>query len=189
MVRVTRRLSAGATLAVAVGVFAGSIGLAAGASTPDRVTTSIDFSVVDPYYSAVCGTPVLFFNQGTMSSTLFRDEAGAVTREIDTNRHDTVGWEAPATGGRIQFPNSATLITIYPDGTGPGSPAVVTGSGLNDKIPGVPAEAGLAVFSAHIDHLDADGVPIVAFDALLRTEGHADDPAAFDAATCAALGA
>jgi hypothetical protein len=63
----------------------------------------------------------------------------------------------------------------------------VTGYGLSAKVPGIPADAGIAVFAGHVAFIDPDGVPIVAFDELVSIRGHTSDPTVFEAAVCAAL--
>ena len=179
---VKRLLIVGLTVAAALLVMPSG----AGAAPPRIVTIHVDVSVVDSYFTQLCGFEVRFFNVGTFNSKLFVDETGTIVREIDTYPADKAGWSSPASGRSIAFP-SATLITEYPNGTALGSPATVTGTGLSAKIPGIPADAGIAVFAGHVAFIDPDGVPIVAFDQLLSITGHSSDPAVFEAAVCAAL--
>jgi hypothetical protein len=160
---------------------------AAGAGPPRIVTTHVDVSVVDSYFTQLCGFEVRFFNVGTFTSKLFVDEEGTIVREIDTFPGDNAGWSSPASGRSIVFPATAKLVTEYPNGTALGSAATVTGTGLSAKVPGIPADAGIAVFAGHVAFIDPDGVPIVAFDQLLSIRGHSSDPAVFEAAVCAAL--
>ncbi len=145
----------------------------------------MNVSVVDSYFTQRCGFEVRFFNVGTFSSKLFVDETGTIVREIDTYPGDNVGWSSAS--GSIVFPNGAMLGTEYPNGTALGSPATVTGHGLSAKVPGIPADAGTAVFAGHVTFIDSDGVPIVAFDQLVSIKGHSSAPAVFEAAVCAAL--
>ena len=159
----------------------------AGADTPRIVTTKVDVSFPDGYFMQRCGFEVRFFNVGTLNSKLFVDRTGSIIREVDTTQGDKVGWSSPASGRSNVFPNAATLVTDYPNGTAIGSAATVTGTGLSGKLPGLPADAGIAVFAGHVAFIDADGVPIVAFDQFVSSNGHSNDPAAFDAAVCAAL--
>ncbi len=180
-----RRLVTGLSVSVAATLtLAGS----ASAVPPKIVLTSVDVSVPDTYYTSLCGAPIDFFNVGTFDAKLFMDRSGTVTREVDTSQGDTAGWTNEADGATISFPATAQLSTDYPDGITPGSPATVTGNGLSAKIPGLPADAGQAVFAGHVLFIDPDGVPIVSLDQFLYSTGHANDPAAFDAAVCAALG-
>jgi hypothetical protein len=171
---------------VATAVFFASAG-GAGASPPRLVTTEVDLSVVDSYFTELCGFEVRFFNVGTFSSKLFVDETGTIVREIDTFPGTKAGWSSPASGRSIVFPASAKLLMEYLNGTAPGSAVTVTGSGISAKVPGIPADAGRAVFAGHVVFIDPDGVPIVAFDQLLSITGHYSDPAVFEAAVCAAL--
>jgi len=159
----------------------------AGAAPPRIVTTHVDVSVVDSFFTQLCGFEVRFFNVGTFNSKLFVDENGTIVREIDTFPDAKAGWSSPASGRSIVFPASAKLVTEYPNGTALGSAATVTGTGLSAKVPGIPADAGIAVFAGHVAFIDPDGVPIVAFDQLLSIRGHSSDPAVFEAAVCAAL--
>jgi hypothetical protein len=152
------------------------------------VVTAVDVVVPDTYYTDLCGDPIDFFNVGTFTAKLYVDRSGAIVREVDTTQGDMAGWTNEATGATISFPGTAQLSTDYPEGITPGSPATVTGSGIAGKIPGLPADAGQAVFAGHVDFVDPDGVPIVVFDQLLSTTGDWNDPAAFDAAVCAVLG-
>jgi hypothetical protein len=160
----------------------------AGAVPPRIVTTHVDVTVVDSYFTQLCGFEVQFFNVGTFNSKLFVDATGTIVREIDTYPSDKAGWSAPTSGRTIAFP-SATLVTDYPNGTALGSIATVTGTGLSAKVPGIPADAGIAVFAGHVVFIDPDGVPIVAFDQLVSINGHSSDPAVFEAAVCSALSA
>ena len=159
----------------------------AAATAPRIVKTSVNVSFPDDYYTGVCHFAVDFFNVGTLEAKLYSDQTGMIVHEIDTSPHDTVGWSSPDTGKTFAFPNAAQLITDYPQGIAVGSPATITGSGITAKIPGLAADAGIAVFAGHVAFVDNDGVPIVAFDEFISSHGHANDPAAFDAALCAAL--
>jgi hypothetical protein len=183
MKRVTRTLTVGLIVTAAVLTVPSS----AGAALPRIVTSHVDVSVTDSYFTQLCGFEVRFFNVGTFNSKLFVDETGTVVREIDTSPGDPAGWSSPASGRTIVFPASAKLTTDYPNGNALGSAATVTGTGLSAKVPGIPADAGIAVFAGHVAYIDPDGVPIVAFDQLISINGHSSDPAVFEAAVCAAL--
>ena len=172
-------------LTVVAGLLASTGG--AGAASPRIVTSSVNVSVVDSYFTQLCGFEVRFFNVGTLNSKLFVGATGAIVREVDTTQGDVAGWSSPVSGRSIVFPNSAALITEYPSGTALGSAATVTGHGLSAKLPGLPADAGTAVFAGHVVAVSPDGVPIVAFDQLVSINGHSSDPAVFEAAVCAAL--
>jgi hypothetical protein len=172
-------LTAGAALLAVQG--------AAGAAAPRIFTTDVDVSFPDSYFTQLCGIDVQFFNVGTFNSKLFVDGSGTVIQEIDTYPGDRVGWTSPDTGRSIEFPSPAALITTYPSGTSVSSPATVTGTGLSGKVPGLPADAGRAVFAGHVAAIDSDGVPIVVFDQLLSINGHLNDQATFETAVCAAL--
>jgi len=183
MYRMTRRLMVGLAVTAALLAVAGS----AGAAPPRIVSTYVNVSVVDSYFTQLCGFEVRFFNVGTFNSKLFVDQTGTITQEIDTYPDDKAGWSSPASGLSIEFPNAAIFIVDYPSGTAPGSPVIVSAHGTSAKLPGLPADAGNGVFAGHIAFIDPDGVPIVVFDQLLSTNGHFSDPALFEAAVCAAL--
>ena len=178
-----RALVGGLTVVAALLTSAGG----AGAASPRIVTSTVNVSVVDSYFTQLCGFEVRFFNVGTLNSKVFVDATGTIVREVDTTQGDVAGWSSPVSGRSIVFPNSATLITEYPSGTALGSPATVTGHGLSAKLPGLPADAGTAVFAGHVAAVTSDGVPIVAFDELISINGHSSDPAVFEAAVCEAL--
>jgi hypothetical protein len=180
---INRRFVVGLIAAAAVLGVAGG----AGAVAPRIVTTSLDVSFPDSYFTDLCGFEVRFFNVGTLQATLFFDRAGVIVREIDTSRGAKAGWSSPDSGLSVVFPNSATLVTDYPDPPAPGSTATVTGTGLSAKVPGIPADAGIAVFAGHVEFINTDGVPIVAFDRLISISGHTSDPAVFESAVCTAL--
>jgi len=177
--------------ALLVGIIVAAVVLtvpaAAGASPPRIVTTYVNVSFPDSYFTQLCGFEVRFFNVGAFRSMLFVDTTGTIVQEIDTYPGDIAGWSSPASGRSIVFPNGAMLLTEYPNGTTVGSAVTVTGHGLSAKIPGIPADAGTAVFAGHVAFIDPDGVPIVAFDQLISSNGHSSDPAIFEAAVCAAL--
>ena len=183
MTRTKRILLVGLTVCAALAAVEGS----AGAVAPRIFTTHVDASFPDSYFTQLCGIDVRFFNVGTFNSKLFVDRTGAIIQEIDTYPDDKAGWTSPDTGRVIVFPSPAALITAYPNGTAIGSPATVTGTGLSGKIPGIPADAGRAVFAGHVANTDSDGVPIVVFDQLLSINGHLSDQSAFEAAVCEAL--
>jgi hypothetical protein len=178
-----RVLTVGLTVTAALLAVAGG----ASASPPHFERIDVNISVVDTYFTQRCGFEVRFFNIGTFNATIFVDATGTVVREVDTYPGDSAGWSSPASGRSIVFPNGAMLVTEYPNGTALGSQTTTTGHGLSAKIPGIPADAGTAVFAGHVAFIDPDGVPIVAFDQLLSINGHSSDPAAFEAAVCAAL--
>ena len=164
-----------------------ALGGSASAAAPKVVVTSVDVTVQDAYFTDLCGAPIDFFNVGTFKAKLYMDRSGAIVREIDTTQGDVAGWTNEVIGATISFPATAALTTDYRKGITPGSPATVTGNGIAGKIPGLPADAGQAVFAGHVAFVDPEGVPIVVFDQLVSTTGHWNDPAAFEAAVCAAL--
>jgi hypothetical protein len=178
-----RLLIVGLAAAAAMFAVAGD----ADAAPPRIETTDVNVSVVDFYFTQRCGFEVRFFNIGTFKATLFVDETGTIVREIDTFPGDNAGWSSPSSGRSIVFPNGAVLVTDYPNGTALGSAVTTTGHGLSAKIPGIPADAGTAVFAGHIAFIDPNGVPIVAFDQLVSINGHSSDPTVFEGAVCAAL--
>jgi hypothetical protein len=176
-------------LIVGLAVNAASLAVPVGADAvpPRIITTNVDVSVVDSYFTQLCGSEVRFFNVGTFNTKLFADGTGDIVQEIDTFADAKAGWSSPASGRSIVFPATATLVTEYPNGTELGAAAIVTGTGISAKVPGIPADAGRAVFAGRVVLIDPDGVPIVAFDQLLSIKGHGSDPATFEAAVCAAL--
>src|SRR5262245_3951766 len=122
-------------------------------------------------------------------ATVFYDASEAqIIREIDTQPVFTVKVSSPVSGKSFSFPFATAFRFDYSGGTTPGSHVVVTASGLVDKVPGIPADAGLVTFgNATVLFIDPNGVPIVEFGAPTAIKGKATDPAAALAALCAAL--
>jgi len=163
-----------------------SVGLTqAGASGAQRYTDTVDFTYPLGYYSQLCGFPVQFRLSGAIDSTIFFDRSGSVVREVDTQPGAKETFSSPY--GSFSFPFASTLVTTYTNGAAVGSPAVATGEGLGGKVPGIPADAGQITYQGVVVDESPSGIPIVGFAGVLSMHGHANDPAAADAAICAAL--
>lgn len=158
----------------------------ADALPPRHVSQTVNLTFPIDYYTQQCGVTAWSTLTGQLDATLFTDQSGTVVREVDTQPGTTETFSSSA-GRSFSFPVAATLVTSYPDGSGIGSPAVVSGDGLSGKIPGVPADAGRITIQATVVELTDQGVPITAFGPVTSMNGHANDPAVADAAICTAL--
>jgi hypothetical protein len=180
-----KRLVALVATVVMVGATGATAALAAGSQ---HVSFPVDYTLRSPYYSSFCGFDVMFTLSGTFRSTLIFNSSGAVTSEIDTQPGTTETFSAPSSGKSFSFPFANILRTEYPGGAAPGSPAVAHGAGLAGKVPGLPADAGTVTFDdGTVLQILPGGVPLVDLGPVTGTTGHANDPAAIDAAICAAL--
>jgi len=142
-----------------------------------------------PSFSAACGFEVDITQSGPVKATVFYDSHGAgIIRELDTQPGFTYTLSSPQSHKSFSFPFGTAFHVDYTNGATAGSTAVVTATGLVDKVPGVPADAGSVTYgNAKVMFLNPDGVPIVDFGAPTAIKGRANDPAAAIAALCAAL--
>lgn len=159
----------------------------AAAMPPLRVAYPIDRTVEIPELTALCGFQVTESITGVSKGTIFQDRSGAIVRELDTQPDTQFILRSPTTGESFSYPWAAAFHYDYPEGTAPGSAAIVRITGLGDKVPGVPASAGQIVFADAVVLFVEDGVPIVDFGIPTYARGHSNDPGAVDAAICAAL--
>ena len=157
------------------------------ATPPSHFSEPVDFTFQLNYFTAVCGFPVFQSLVGTINTTLRYDRSGNIVSEVDTQPGATVTYSSPASGKSFSYPFASVLRTDYTNGAAVGSEATSYGNGLNFMVPGLPPEAGRAVFSGVVVATTPNGVPIVAFTGVISTSGHANDPDAVDAAICAAL--
>src|SRR5262245_50889447 len=155
--------SLGRCLTVAVGLALTS-GLL-GSGPPTLITYQFKRTDASPSYSAFCGFEVDITRSGPLKAFLFYDQSGSrIIREIDTQPGFTYTLSSPQSGKSFSFPFGTAFRIEYPNGTTPGAPAVVTATGLMDKVPGIPAEAGTVTFGhATVLYLDPNGIPIVDF--------------------------
>lgn len=177
-----RRLMAALTVTITV------ISISAGtahAAAPVRLSDTVDVSYPLGYYTHLCGFPVRFRLAGRIDSTLFFDQSGSVVREVDTQPGATETFSSPYAS--FSFPFASTLVTTYEHGAAIDASAIATGAGLAGKAPGIPADAGRITYQGVVVDISPAGIPIVAFSAVLTMSGHANDPAAADAAICRAL--
>ena len=171
-----------------IGVLALGAGMVR-ADAPTFVTFELNRTFVSPSFSAACGFEVDVTQVGQLKGTVFHDQTGAqIIREIDTQPGFSLTLSSPASGKSFSFPFATAFHFDYPNGTTPGSLAVVTARGLFDKVPGIPADAGVVSYSrGTVLFVDPGGVPIVDFGAPTAFHGRENDPAAAIAALCSAL--
>lgn len=80
------------------------------------------------------------------------------------------------------------FITNYVNGLEPGAEITAEVHGFLEKVPGLPAAAGSALFEhGTLVFVDESGVPIVTYGEPSTTTGRSNDFEATDAAICAAL--
>lgn len=158
-------------------------------SSPTFVTYEVNQTFVSPLYSASCGFEVDITQVGTLKGAVFFDQAGTtIIREIDTQPGFAVKVSSPASGRSFSFPFATVFRFDYPDGATPGSRAIVTATGLIDKVPGIPADAGAVTYgNGRVLFIDPKGAPIVDFGPPTAFSGSSVDPATAIAALRAAL--
>lgn len=130
-------------------------------SAPTFVTYEVNQTFVSPLYSALCGFKVEITQIGTLKGTVFYDPAGTrIIKEIDTQPGFSVKVSSPASGKSFSFPFATVFRFDYPNGAAPGSPAIVTATGLLDKVPGIPADAGIVTYgNGRVLFIDPKGAP------------------------------
>jgi hypothetical protein len=160
----------------------------ASAAGPTHFSIPIDSTRPSPLLTSACGFDVSLTQVGTLKATIFYDQSGAIIRELDTQPGTRVILSSSATGKSFAFPFSSVFRTDYPNGTSPGSQAIVTVVGLGDKVPGIPADAGPIVFeNATVLFVDSNGVPRNDFRLPSSTHGNSNEPTTLVMAICAAL--
>jgi hypothetical protein len=140
---------------------------AAGADAPLRQSfTFSDLEFSDAYLSDACGMEIVSTVGGVFSVTLFVDRSAAFVAEVDTVTRGTITWTNPANSASVSSVMTGVSHAVYPDGVAVGNVARVTITGTNaGSLTGVaPPGAGRIVVDAVIVAVDADGVPITAFD-------------------------
>ena len=159
------------------------------ADSPTFVSFEVNRTFVSPSFSAACGFEIRVTQTGTVKGTVFYDPSGTrIIKEIDTQPGFIVTVSSPSSGKSFSFPFATAFRFDYPNGTTPGSRAIVTASGLLDKVPGTPADAGTVTYgNGTVLFVDQNGVPIVDFGAPTAFRGSAVDPTAAIAALCTAL--
>ncbi len=144
---------------------------------------TIDLSGPDTYYTAVCGFPVTDAMLIVGTATEFYEDGLVVRDEFIA---PNTKWSLTSANGSITWATTQPFRTEYPGGAQLGSPANMTQTGLVMKLPGLGADTGLVTLSGVVVDF-WDGIPIVDITSVGRVVGHWNDPAAVDAAICAAL--
>ena len=160
----------------------------ASAVKPTRISIPVDNTAPSPLLTSACGFDVSITQVGTLKATVFHDQSGAIIREIDTQPGTRLILSSSTTGKSFSFPFSSTFRTEFPNGTTPGSEAVVTVTGLGDKVPGISADAGRIVFgNATVLFVNSSGIPIVDFGSQTLSNGRSNDATTLVTAICSAL--
>ena len=144
--------------------------LAAGASAssagqPPKTTTFVDLTRLSAGTSRTCGFDVYTRLVGRITTSLYYDANGNVVREFDHAVNLRTIFFAPSQGTSYEFPLlGGNLTQYYPDGATIGAPARVVVTGLVDKVPGQPADAGRSEYAGEVVDFTPEGVPVVDFD-------------------------
>lgn len=162
---------------------------AAAASAPiHEVIVFSDVTYPDSYLSDACGTTVLDTVSVSLSVTFFPAAHGLPAHEVDTLTHGSITYSSSDTGNSVTRSMSGTSHAVYPEGTDPGDPALMTMTGVNtSSFTGTaPPGSGQLVANGTIGFLDDLGVPVTFFETsdIVSTRG---TYAATTAAICAAL--
>jgi hypothetical protein len=160
----------------------------AGASPPIREEVVFsDVTYDDFYLSDACGTTVIDTLSAEVSVAFFPAAQGRPAHEVDTLTHGVITYSSPDTGNSLTRSMNGTAHTLYPEGTAPGSPALLTFIGVNMSSLGTgPPGSGQLVANGTILFLDDLGVPVTTFDTsgIVSMRGNY---AATTAEICAAL--
>lgn len=165
-----------------------TVGRGASAAPPDKVSFPVDISYPLDDLSEVCGFDVWFSMVGTFKGTLTRDRTGTIVGEFDSQPNTRITFSSPTSGKSFSYMFSTTFHSSYPEGLDPGDLVVSSVTGFLEKVPGLPASAGSALFpDGEVLFVD-DGIPYVDYGEPTWERGHRNtDGDAIDAAICAAL--
>ncbi len=161
----------------------------AGAAKPVKVEFPVEYTYEIPELSELCGFEVWFALEGTFKGILFRNKAGTIIGEFDSQPHTWLILYSPETGESFRNPFATTFHNRYPEGVDPGDRVIASATGFLDRVPGLRTRAGRLFFpDGEVLFLD-DGVPIVDYGQPSHgTPGLADyDFDEADALVCAAL--
>ena len=169
-----RSVIAAAVLTVGTVLGGGLLGAAPAWATPPTQLHQVpfNFSIHNDALSDACGFDVFDVLAGNVDTTLFYDQSGTLTREIDTSPSLTLSLAAPSTGKSIGSRSPAVMITDYTGGGALGTAAVASLTGLQLMLgPGV-MFTGNQVFDAVVVDHSPDGVPIIEFTNLISESGN-----------------
>ena len=115
------RSSARGSVAFAV-CLAGSAGLwaaPAGAASPVHVSFPVQVTYEIPELTELCSVEDWFALEGTFKDVLFRDRAGGVTGEFDSQPNTWQTLYSPTTGSSFSWPFATTFHNEHPVGSTP----------------------------------------------------------------------
>jgi hypothetical protein len=156
----------------------------ADAAAPVMIVERVDVTFPSHFWTTSCGFSVLRHQVGT-ARVLVQQTSGSAF-EMDTVSDWTETLIAPSTGKSF-VQRHGPVRYQYPQGIFVGAPARLIELGLELSVPGLPAEAGRMVFEGEIVFIDG-GIPFIDVTDFVSSVGHFNDPAAYVAAGCAALG-
>jgi hypothetical protein len=139
--------------AVAVALVAAAV-LASGAMASNVIhIDGVDISTppaLNDYWSGVCGFDIYYQTTGHQDTTLVLNQDGLVVSQIATVNDDVFTLTAPENGTRMDWASPLVWHFSYPEGATLGAPVDVSVTGLNSKIVGLPADAGLQLYTGHV---------------------------------------
>ena len=137
----------------------------AGAPIHEEIVLT-DITYQDFYLSDACGTTVLDTVSVDLSVTFFPAAHGSPAHEVDTLTQGSVTYSSSDTGHSLTRPMNGTSHAVYPEGIEPGSPALMTITGVNtSSLTGTaPPGSGQLVADGTILFLDDLGVPVTTFE-------------------------
>ena len=146
-------------LALAIGLLSALAALGVGPVVAGETSYSeqVDYVKFAPATSAACGFAVFVHYVGTVSTKLFTDANGTITRELDGSAGLHATWFSPETGKSYAYPEPGMLRTLY-SGNQVGDPAIAELVGLQDGTPGA-RDAGFVLFPAVLVGFGPFGIP------------------------------
>lgn len=175
-------------LALSLAVATTAVGLLAAptaAGPPTQLFFEDDAMFQSGGLTAACGFPVFITIKGGIHIMLRTDRNG-VLHELDTFSDWSFTFSAPSQGTSFsQKFGPATF--VYPEGTAPGAPSIVTIRGVDTHVAGFPAQAGRTVFLGEVLFVTPEGVPVVDPISVISQTGNQLSGAESFAQICAAL--
>jgi hypothetical protein len=119
-----------------------------------------EFDVLAGGASALCGFDIRVHFVGDAIFTLFRDQDGNITKEIDVFPNAKLTVYRPETTIGYTTATPAVITYYYTDGAPIGSTFTAIVTGLVQKIPGIDLDSGRALVTGVVIGYDTAGVPM-----------------------------
>jgi hypothetical protein len=117
---------------------------------------------------------------------MLRTDRNGILHELDTFSDWSITISAPSQGTSFSYKFGPASF-VYPEGTAPGAPAIVTIRGVDTRVTGFPAQAGRTVFLGEVLFISPEGVPVADPVSVISQTGNQLSPAESFATICAAL--